>query len=241
MVLLCGVSAISAASDDTVDNLTTGMDDSISVSNGENAVGVDNENSALNAQENNNGISGQSQLDDINSINENNQLSAQNGEILTIGTVKTIYVGHTNTTAGGDGSKDNPFTTFKAAWDNVNGEDNVTINVFGGTYYLGEGFLKDQNTPLKFNTNNLNIIGINGPVKITNYYWDDNGLNPEWFALTSSSANLFISNIIFEVPDNYKVYTYIDSSEGNGFLPFYGTVNSAVFENCTFRDNAYTN
>ena len=71
MVLLCGVSAVSAASDNAVDNLTTGMDDSISVSNGENAVGVDNENSALNAQENNNGISGQSQLDDINSINEN--------------------------------------------------------------------------------------------------------------------------------------------------------------------------
>ena len=42
MVLLCGVSAISAAHDNAVDNLTSGMDDSIFVSNGENAVGVDN-------------------------------------------------------------------------------------------------------------------------------------------------------------------------------------------------------
>ena len=39
-VLLCGVSAISAATDNAVDNLTTGMDDSISVSTDEKAIGV---------------------------------------------------------------------------------------------------------------------------------------------------------------------------------------------------------
>ena len=58
MVLLCGVSAISAASDNAVDNLTSDMDDSILVSNNENAVGVDE--SASVAQENNNGFIGQS-------------------------------------------------------------------------------------------------------------------------------------------------------------------------------------
>ena len=58
MVLLCGVSAISAASDNAVDNLTSDMDDSILVSNNENAVGVDE--SASVAQENNNGLIGQS-------------------------------------------------------------------------------------------------------------------------------------------------------------------------------------
>ena len=239
MVLLCGVSAISAASDNTVDNLTTGMDDSISVSNGENAVGVDNENSALNAQENNNGISGQPQLDDINSINENNQLSAQNGEILTMGTVKTIYVGHTNTTAGGDGSKDNPFTTFKAACDSVNGDDNVTINVFSGTYYLGEGFSEDASNGaleyLKFNTNNLNIIGINGPVIIKSYYNNNDGYNAEAFGLTSTSSNFTFSNLIFDAQDcNVVIYENTRRNKYNFFIPFYGVANLGIFDNCSF-------
>ena len=40
-MVLCGVSAVSAASDNTVDNLTSDMDDSFLVSNNLNAVGVD--------------------------------------------------------------------------------------------------------------------------------------------------------------------------------------------------------
>ncbi|WP_296878951.1 Ig-like domain repeat protein, partial [uncultured Methanobrevibacter sp.] len=239
MVLLCGVSAVSAASDNAVDNLTTGMDDSISVSNGENAVGVDNENSALNAQENNNGISGQSQLDDINSINENNQLSAQNGEILTIGTVKTIYVGHTNTTAGGDGSKDNPFTTFKAACDDVNGEDNVTIYVFGGEYRLGDGMESGIYTPLTFNTNNLNIVGLNGPVIIKNYFNTEKGGNAEAFSLTSSNANFTFSNLIFDYSEiTYNFYYNANKLPKTAyFFPFYGGENNfGIYNNCSFEN-----
>lgn len=57
MVLLCSVSAISAASDNAVDNLTSDMDDSILVSNNDNVVGVDD--SASVAQEND-GLFGQS-------------------------------------------------------------------------------------------------------------------------------------------------------------------------------------
>ena len=56
MVLMCSVSAISATSDNTVDNLMSEIDsgdDSISLSNNEEAVGVDGEDSTLNAQENN--------------------------------------------------------------------------------------------------------------------------------------------------------------------------------------------
>ena len=53
---MCGVSAISATSDDTVDNLMSEIDsgdDSISISDNEEAVGAGGENSTLGAQENN--------------------------------------------------------------------------------------------------------------------------------------------------------------------------------------------
>ena len=61
IVLLTGVSAISAAYVDTVDNMVSeidSIDDSISVSNDEKAIGVDDD-SALNAQENDDQITGQ--------------------------------------------------------------------------------------------------------------------------------------------------------------------------------------
>ena len=57
-MVLCGVSAVSAASDNAVDNLTSDMDDSFLVSNNLNAVGVDE--SASVAQENDDGLFGQS-------------------------------------------------------------------------------------------------------------------------------------------------------------------------------------
>ena len=57
-MVLCGVSAVSAASDNAVDNLTSDMDDSFLVSNNLNAVGVDE--SASVAQENDDGLLGQS-------------------------------------------------------------------------------------------------------------------------------------------------------------------------------------
>ena len=47
--------------------------------------------------------------DNLNPIPENNQLSTECDEILSTGTVKTIYVGHSNTSEGGDGSKENPY------------------------------------------------------------------------------------------------------------------------------------
>ena len=152
MVLLCGASAVSAASDNTVDNLTSDMDDSFLVSNNLNAVGVDE--SASVAQENDGGLLGQSH-DIIKSDNNNSRI---------------IYVGHHNTTDGGNGSFDNPFTTFKAVCDDVHGENNISIHVFDGTYYLGEGFTINKSTPLIFDTNNLNVVGINGSVIIKNYF-----------------------------------------------------------------------
>ncbi len=67
MVLLCGASAVSAASDNAVDNLTSDMDDSFLVSNNLNAVGVDE--SASVAQENDDGLLGQSQNVDSGVLN----------------------------------------------------------------------------------------------------------------------------------------------------------------------------
>ena len=101
------------------------------------------------------------------------------GEILSENS-KIIYVGHN--TGDGDGSPDNPFSNFKLACDNVNGENDVIINVYAGTYYLGEGLPQDYNSPLIFDTNNLNIVGINGSVVIKNLYEDEWGLNAEAFS-----------------------------------------------------------
>ena len=91
-MVLCGVSAVSAASDNAVDNLTSDMDDSFLVSNNLNAVGVDE--SASVAQENDDGLFGQSLIDE----------NPDEGYV--------IYVGNSNSTVGGDGSYENPFSNF---------------------------------------------------------------------------------------------------------------------------------
>ena len=145
MVLLCGASAVSAASDNTVDNLTSDMDDSFLVSNNLNAVGVDE--SASVAQENDDGLFGQSQY--------NNEVLSENNNV-------QIYVGHNHDDNGGNGSYENPFANLTLACQNVSGQDKVTINIFNGTYYLG--------SQLNFDTNNLTIKGINGEVIIKNLY-----------------------------------------------------------------------
>ena len=146
-----------------------------------------------------------------NDLSDNNYLNEGLGENQNLNNFpdnsKEIYVGYHNTTYGGNGTENNPFTTFKAACDSVNGEDTVTIKVFSGTYYLGKGFEADANTPLRFNTNNLNIIGINGSVIIKNYFNDDYGYNAEVFELTSTSANLTMSNLIFD-GSNVEAYYY---------------------------------
>ena len=152
-----------------------------------------------------------------------------------------IYVG-TNGIDGGNGSYDNPFTTFKAASEATNGENNVIINVFPGTYYLGEGLSYDANTPIRFNTNNLNIIG-NGTVIIKNYFnVNDEDLcsNSEAFSLVSPLAKFTFTNLIFDASD---CVVQVMDTEGdkwmppihNFFLPFYGMTELGVFDNCTFK------
>ena len=249
MVLLCGASAVSAAHDNAVDNLTSDMDDSFLVSNNLNAVGVDE--SASVAQENDDGLLGQSlnvdNVIDVNSENdvynlnnfgENNVLSSENEDSLV------VYVGHNNKTETGDGSKENPFSSIKNACDYVNGneiKDAVTINIFNGTYYLG--------SHLKFNTNNLYVNGFNGTVTITNLYditLNDDGDYSEAFGLTSNLANFTLSNIIFDGSSRTSNPTFEEADPEwpddpfawgpmkSFFLPFYGNANTGTFINCTF-------
>ena len=145
MVLLCGVSAISAATDNAVDNLTSemdAMDGSISVSNDEKAIGVE-EDSALNAQENdmiygqtqNGGVALQNQRDTDN-LSENSQnviFSSDDGENILSDSYspKVIYVdGQNNASDGGNGSSENPFSSLDLACMNVAGESKVVLNIF---------------------------------------------------------------------------------------------------------------
>lgn len=163
----------------------------------------------------------------INSLSEENSLCDANTE-QSIKSDKVIYVGHNNVTEGGNGSYDNPYSTFKAACDNVSGEYNVTIYVFEGTYKMGEGMTSGIASPLKFNTSNLNIIG-NGSVIIKNYFNKKGGKNSEAFSLVSNSANFTFSNIVFDVTGFTQRYT-----STTYFAPFYGRANLGIYNNCSF-------
>ena len=200
MVLLCGVSAISAASDNAVDNLTSEigtLDDSISVSNDENTG--------------NDILQNQRDTDNIiltNSSNENMVFDE-------------MYVGQNTTEDGGNGSYENPFATLKLACDNINEGDNVTLNLFNGTYLV--------NSLLTFKSSNLIINGL-GNVVIKN----GNPNKPtDYQALSLSfSSNLTINNIVFD-------QSGVSQNVGRRFYPVYmdpkNTLNATViYNNCTF-------
>ncbi|WP_405272412.1 hypothetical protein, partial [Methanobrevibacter sp.] len=212
MVLLCGVSAISAAHDNAVDNLTSGMDDSISVSNSENEVSVDD--SALNTQENdvyNNGVSGVKNSGiDLQNLRD----GANNPENSLV-----IYVGQNSSEDGGNGSYENPFSTLDLACKNVSGEDKVTVNIFNGTYYIG--------SELKFNTNNLIINGINGDVIIKNEF--NTRSAKQAFELMSTLSNCTMNNITFDGTE----WT-IGYNKNFFFTPFYGDAYLVEYNNCHF-------
>ncbi|MBE6500458.1 MAG: Ig-like domain repeat protein, partial [Methanobrevibacter thaueri] len=132
----------------------------------------------------------------------------------------TIYVG-TNSTHDGKGTEEDPYATLELACNNYNsaGQQKDTVNVVinDGTYYMG--------SYLKFNTNNLNIIG-NGSVIIKNLYND----KEQSFG---SNCNFSMSNIIF----NASNFNYVaDFSKNAWFVPFIGSNGNIIFDNCTFAD-----
>ena len=132
---------------------------------------------------------------------------------------KVIYVG-TNSTIDGRGTEDDPYATLELACNNYNaGEQKDTVNVIinDGTYYIG--------SYLKFNTNNLNIIG-NGHVTIKNLY-NDKGQS------FGSNCNFSMSNIIFNASNFASTCSY---SQDEWFTPFIGNNADIIFDNCTFAD-----
>lgn len=174
------------------------------------------------------------------SASEIDDLTEDNVELVSVEKSKTIYIGHHNITQGGDGSEDNPFTTFKAACDDVNGEDNVTIYVYGGEYKLGEGMVSGLTTgnakPLIFNTSNLNIVGINGSVIIKNFNTITKNGFAEAFSLTSTSANFTFSNLIFDASNAVAMFTSTSSPQKiTYFIPFSGEANLGIYNNCSFK------
>ena len=135
-----------------------------------------------------------------------------------------IYVGQNNM-ENGNGSYYNPFPTLDDACDfaNTQNKSRTILNIFNGTYYLGNH--------LKFNTSSLIINGINGSVIIKNMYGqtapDDHIMA---FGLTSSYSNYTISNIIYDATE----YMPKKTSANSHFFLFEGTANLAKYYNCSF-------
>lgn len=131
--------------------------------------------------------------------------------------VTKIYVGQNTSEDGGNGSYENPFSSLRLACDSVNGEDNVILNIFNGTYYIG--------SELKFNTNNLIINGINGDVIIKNEF--NTRSAKQAFELTSALSNCTMNNLIFD-----GTGWTIGFTNRFFFVPFYGSANFVEYNNC---------
>ena len=196
LVLICCIGAASAAEADDVVAADDAIDEAVSE-----AVDVSDE-----------------VVDDSLGVSEEPALSdgENNGSDLN---EVVIYVGQNRTDDGGNGSYENPFSTFDLAQSNVNGEDKVIVNVFNGNYTIG--------SLLKFNTSNLFIQGIGDNVIIKNRY-SGSGYT-QAFGLVSDSANFTISNIIFDA-SNWNVGVM----GTRYFMPFFGNANLGIFINCSF-------
>ncbi len=173
---------------------------------------------------------------DLNDISDDSQLSISDSYKIAEGSdvSSLIHVNH-NQSGEGDGSNSNPFKTLDGACKKVNDEhmDNVTINIYSGTYEMG--------TDLKFNAHNLNIVGI-GEVIIKNKYDSASSSTAgEAFKFTSNSVNLSFSNVIFDASGyNQQPVPYPEWEYENYFYPFFGNnINFVAFDNCSFKKFNY--
>ncbi len=154
----------------------------------------------------------------ISDLDEINQLSDDNVNIISESEDNIdIYIGQNKTDDGGDGSPENPFSTFNLACDyaNTQNKSQVSLNIYNGTYYL--------DNHLKFNTSNLVINGIGTPI-IKNYYKEENQVMA--FGLVSSSSKYMVSNVIYDASDRLKDVAL--------FSLFYGESSYGEFNNCSF-------
>ena len=161
---------------------------------------------------------------EINDIDEN-VLSSDNPDILgddiqdSSENVYEIYVGSNITEDGGNGSYENPFATLDLACSDVNGKNNVKINIFDGTYYVGSN--------LKFNTSNLLMQSINGGNVIIKPVGSEK--NSQSLGFVSQYANFTFSNITFDAN-----VTGITSESWNWFRVIEGKFMDGKFYNCNF-------
>ncbi|PWB88383.1 Ig-like domain-containing protein [Methanobrevibacter thaueri] len=146
------------------------------------------------------------------SLNSKSEVISSNSENYS------VWVGQ-NVTKDGNGSSENPYATFELACNGVNSNyENVVINVDEGTY--------DLTSLLTFNVNNLYIIGTSGNVVIKN-------VPSGSFALSSSSGNFSMSNIIID--GDYPLQMSTVQTEMNYI--FKGLdANLVTFNNCTFKE-----
>ena len=157
--------------------------------------------------------------DELTFLDEKNQLDSTNHKLLSNSEPNSIiYVGKNTTENGGNGSYENPYANLDLACNNVNGEDQVIINIFNGTYYVG--------SELKFNTTNLIINGM-GDAIIKNQF--NTVKSKQAFELTSASANCTFNNITFDGSDWTAGFTKVGF-----FTSFYGNANLVEYNNCHF-------
>ena len=144
-----------------------------------------------------------------------------------------IYVGHNNKTSTGNGTQENPFSTFQIACDEINNQnilyDKITLKIFEGNYTLG--------SILNFNAKNLDIWG-NGTVIIKSVFNSASipkgSVEAESFGLTSTDGNFTMTNIIFDASNRDTAYYKDDANRKCWFEPFHGLANSVVYDNCSF-------
>ena len=133
-----------------------------------------------------------------------------------------VWVG-TNSTPGGQGTEDDPFSTLDSACGSISEyKENVTVNIYDGNYALG--------SELKFNTSNLHIKAVGNNVVIKNLL-NTNSAKQAFGLVESDNGNFTMSNVIFD-GSNWTQR----NSKSYYFTPFVNGVNNFVrFDNCTFR------
>jgi len=196
---------------------------------------------------------------DINSednymIDEDNKLSeSPDNDFISENDNYVIYVGPN--TEEGNGSENNPFISFDLACNDIStGKDNVIINVFDGTYELGNH--------LKFNTTNLYINGVGDNVTIKNKYPNqqhDGVYSQQAFGLIPTAGNFTISNIKFDgltwEGGNHKTNYFFNVFKGEGnyiininnctffeynnFIPRSNNPSQFIFNQCRFITNKW--
>lgn len=132
---------------------------------------------------------------------------------------QVIFVGQND--EDGNGSFENPFSNFKVASQNIDGKDNVMINVREGNYSI--------DSKVEFNVNNLIICPYNYE-KVMISPLNDEG--DYYFSCNSPLSNFTVSDITFDALlfNNFDYFQVWDKN-----------FNQGLFKNCSFLNFANTN